>query len=335
MSQSPFNQLDSLILTQLPYLDWSEALKGKPVTLAEACDSIKTNDSISQVEAERYELALRAGDSLRFRDIRIIDYTAILSQKKELQFCAMFFQLPDRTYYIAYEGTEHNLIGWKENFNMTYMCPTAGQKAALDYLNRRMSPLRSFHLGGHSKGGNLAVYSAVFCNPKIQKKINKIYNFDGPGFNRKMINDEAYQRIEKRIETFVPRQSIVGLLMEHQETYKVVENKEFALLQHEGFSWIIDRDGFVLVDEVNKYSRSLSRTLKAWLDEMNPAERKEVVDAFFDVFVRAEIDDFRELVSLDVKKTARLIKEVAKVPHEQRDKVTKLIKLFIEEHTKK
>ena len=150
-----------------------------------------------------------------------------------------------------------------------------------------------------------------------------------------MINDENYKRIENRISTYVPEQSIVGLLMEHEEDYKVVESTEFAVLQHEGFSWVIDRDAFVLVDEVNKYSKTLSVTLKAWLAEMSAAERKAVVDAFFDVFVNAGINDFMEIVDMDVKMAARLIKEVAKVPQEQRDKVMKLIKLLIEENTRK
>ena len=179
------------------------------------------------------------------------------------------------------------------------------------------------------------MYSGVFCNPKIQKKITNIYNFDGPGFNRKMINDEAYKRVEERIRTFVPEQSIVGLLMEHEEDYKVVESTEFSILQHEGFSWVIDRDHFVTVDEVDKFSKNFSLTLKAWLAQLNTEERKEVVDAFFDVFVNAGINDFMEIVDMDVKKAGLLLKEVAKVPQTQRDKVMKLIKLIIEENTRK
>ena len=165
--------------------------------------------------------------------------------------------------------------------------------------------------------------------------ITKIYNFDGPGFNRKMINDDNYKRVESRIDTFVPEQSIVGLLMEHEEDYKVVESTEFAILQHEGFSWVVDRDKFVLVDAVNKFSKTFSLTLKAWLAEMNSAERKAVVDAFFDVFVNAGINDFVEIVDMDVKKAGLLLKEVAKVPQKQRDKVMKLVKLLIEENARK
>lgn len=337
----PFNEVDALILSELVYIHFDGIVPGIE---QDGCITIHQANEKYEKSTAREMLYYKDKENLfdvlaaspRFSDMTLCNYVNTYDKAVQEQFAAIHINVLPNLTFIAFRGTDSTVVGWREDFNMTFMMPVPAQQSAVEYVEKTVKGLfKKYCFGGHSKGGNLAVYSAAFCNSKIQKKITKIYNFDGPGFNRKMINDEAYKRVENRIETFVPEQSIVGLLMEHEEDYKVVESTEFAILQHEGFSWVIDRDAFVLVDEVNKYSKTFSITLKAWLAEMNSAERKEVVDTFFDVFVNAGINDFTEIIDMDVKMAGRLIKEVAKVPHEQRDKVMKLVKLLIEENTRK
>lgn len=336
----PFNEVDALILSELVYIHFEGIV---PTVGEDGCITIREANARYEKSKTREMLYYKDKENLfdvlafspRFADMTLCNYESTYDEKAQEQFAAMHVNVLPGFTFIAFRGTDSTVVGWREDLNMSFMMPVPAQQSAVEYVEKTVKGLfRKYSFGGHSKGGNLAVYSGVFCNPKIQKKIVKIYNFDGPGFNRKMINDEAYKRVESRIETYVPEQSVVGLLMEHEEEYKVVESTEFAILQHEGFSWVIDRDAFVLVDEVNKYSKTLSLTLKAWLAEMNPTERKAVVDAFFDVFVNSGINDFTEIADIDVKMAGRLIKEVAKVPQEQRDKVMKLIKLLIDENMK-
>lgn len=337
----PFNEVDALILSELVYIHFDGIV---PEIGQEGCITIREANAKYEKSKEREMLFYKDKENLfdalafspRFADMTLCNYVNTYDEKAQEQFAAMHVNVYPGFTFVAFRGTDSTVVGWREDLNMSFMMPVPAQQSAVEYVEKTVKGLfKKYCFGGHSKGGNLAVYSGVFCNPKIQKKITQIYNFDGPGFNRKMINDEAYKRVESRIETFVPEQSIVGLLMEHEEDYKVVESTEFAILQHEGFSWVIDRDAFVLVDEVNKYSKTLSVTLKVWLAEMSISERKAVVDSLFDVFVNAGIDDFMDIVEMDVKTAGRLIKEVTKVPHEQRDKVMKLIKLLIEENKRK
>lgn len=337
----PFNEVDALILSELVYIHFENIVPGVE---EEGCITIREANAKYEKSTVREMFYYKEKESLfdvlafcpRFADMTLCNYVSTLDEKQQEQFAAMHVNVSPNFTFVAFRGTDSTVVGWREDLNMSFMMPVPAQQSAVEYIEQTVKGLfKKYSFGGHSKGGNLAVYSGVFCNPKIQKKIVQIYNFDGPGFNRKMINDEAYKRVEGRISTFVPEQSIVGLLMEHEEDYKVVESTEFAILQHEGFSWVVDCDEFVLVEAVDKFSKSFSLTLKAWLAEMNPAERKAVVDAFFDVFVNAGINDFMEIVDIDVKTAGLLIKEVAKVPQEQRDKVMKLIKLLIEENTRK
>ena len=337
----PFNEVDALILTELVYIHFEDIIPGigeeGVISIREASkkyikSTVREMLYYRDKEALFDELAL----SPRFGDMTLCNYVSMLDVEKQQQFAAMHINITPNLVFIAFRGTDSTVTGWREDFNMSYMMPVPAQQSAVDYVNKTAKGLfKKYWIGGHSKGGNLAIYSGVFCNPKVQKKIVKINSFDGPGFNRKMVDDASYRLIENRISAYVPENSIVGMLMEHEEDYKVVQSTEFGLLQHEGFSWLVDRDAFVLANDVGEFSKSFSVTLKNWLAGMNTEERKGVVDAFFDVFEQAEIRDFTEIADMDMKTAAALVKAVAKVPQEHRERMTKLIKLLIEESTKK
>ena len=341
IKEHPFNEVDALILSELVYIRFENVVPGVD---EDGCITIREANAKYERSAEREMFFYKEKEHLfdvlafspRFAGMTLCNYVSTIDKEEHEQFAAMHVNVTPSLTFVAFRGTDGTVVGWREDMNMSFMMPVPAQRSAVEYVEKTAKGLfKKYSFGGHSKGGNLAVYSAVFCNQRLQKRIAKVYNFDGPGFNRKMIDDEAYKRVESRIETFVPEQSIVGLLMEHEEDYKVVESTEFAILQHEGFSWVIEGSKFALVEEVNKYSKSFSLTLKAWLEGMTPAERKEVVDAFFDVFVNAGINDFAEIANMDVKTAGRLLKEVAKVPHALREKVMKLVKLLIEENSRK
>ena len=337
----PFNEVDALILSELVYIHFDGIV---PEVGTDGCITIREANAKYQKSTAREMLFYKDKENLfdvlafspRFAEMTLCNYVSTYDEAKQEQFAAMHVNLSPNLAFVAFRGTDSTVVGWREDLNMSFMMPVPAQKSAVDYVEKTVKGLfKKYYFGGHSKGGNLAVYSAVFCNPKIQKKIIQIYNFDGPGFNRKMINDEAYKRVENRISTFVPEQSIVGLLMEHEEDYKVVQSSEFGLLQHEGFSWLVERDAFVLANDVGEFSKSFSVTLKNWLAGMSTEQRKGVVDAFFDVFVQAGIHDFTEIVDMDVKTAGALLKAVTKVPQEHRERMGKLIKLLIEESTRK
>lgn len=337
----PFNEVDALILSELVYIHFETIV---PSIREEGVISIREANEAYEKSLERempfYKKKEELFDILagcaRFSDMTLCNYVSTLDVAGQQQFAAMHVNITPNLTFVAFRGTDSTVTGWREDFNMSFMMPVPAQQSAVDYVDETMKGMfRKYWLGGHSKGGNLAVYSAVFCQPKNQKKIVKVNSFDGPGFHRKMVDDEAYKAIKDRISAFVPVSSIIGLLMEHAENYKVVESCAFVLMQHEGFYWQVFRDQFVLADELNPFSKSFSTSLRMWLAEMNQQEKKALVNAFFDVFEQAGIYDFIEITEIDVKTAARLLKGVAKVPLGQRETVGKLIKLLIDENIKK
>jgi len=337
----PFNEVDALILSELVYIHFEGIV---PVVGEEGCITIQEAGKKYRRSDAREMLYYKDKEDLfeelamtpRFSTMTLCNYVSTLDIEAQQQFAAMHINVAPNLTFIAFRGTDSTVTGWREDFNMSYMMPVPAQQSAVDYVNQTAKGMfKKYWIGGHSKGGNLAIYSGVFCNPKIQKKIVRINSFDGPGFNQKMIDDAAYRLIEDKIAAYVPESSIVGMLMEHEEDYKVVQSSEFGLLQHEGFSWLVERDTFVFANEVHEFSKSFSITLKNWLAGMSTEQRKGVVDAFFDVFEQAGIHDFMEIADMDVKTAGALIKAVAKVPQEHRERMGKLIKLLIEESMKK
>ncbi len=341
IKEQPFNEVDALILSELVYIHFENIVAGigeeHLISIRDANAKYeKSHQKEMMFYKQKEELFEVLANCPRFADMTLSNYVSTLDVAQQHQFAAMHVNIAPNLTFIVFRGTDGTVTGWREDFNMSYMMPVPAQQSAVDYVNQTMKGLfKKYWFGGHSKGGNLAIYSAVFCNPKNQKKIVKVYSFDGPGFNRNMVNDAAYKAIEDRICAFVPVASIVGMLMEHEEDYKVVESCEFPLMQHEGFSWQVFRDEFVLADELNPFSKKFSVSLKSWLAEMSTEERKSLVDAFFDVFENARIQNFMEITEIDVKTAAKLLKGVAKVPQEQREAVGKLIKLLIDEKPNK
>ncbi len=337
----PFNEIDALILSELVYIHLDGIVPGVgedgAITIREANAKYEKSTTREMLfYKQKEELFDVLAFCPRFSEVTLCNFINTYDEVEQQQFAAMHVNISPYLTFVAFRGTDSTVVGWREDFNMSYMMPVPAQQSAVDYVDQTAKGLfKKYWFGGHSKGGNLAIYSGVFCNPKIQKKLVRINSFDGPGFNRKMVDDSAYKAVENIISAFVPEGSIVGMLMEHEEDYKVVESTEFGLLQHEGFSWTVDRDEFVLVDEVDAFSKSFSVTLKNWLADMTTEERKGLVDAFFEVFVEAGINDFTEIADIDVRTAGNLLKAVAKVPHEHRERIGKLIKLLIEENTKK
>ena len=338
---NPFNEIDALILCEMVYVRFEGIVPGlgeeESITIADAAQKYTVSKAKNILwYAEKEELFLELARSPRFANMAMSNYVSTTDAKQQQQFAAMHIQVAPNLTFIAFRGTDDTIVGWRENFNMSYMMPVPAQQSAVDYVNQTAKGVfRKYWLGGHSKGGNLAIYSAMFCNPKLQKKIIKINSFDGPGFNRKVVNEESYLAIKEKISAYVPVASIVGMLMEHEEDYKVVESSGFSIVQHEGLTWNICGTEFELAEDVDKFSRHLSITTKSWLSKIPPEERRDFVNTIFDVFEQAEIKTLADISKLDMKKTGILLKTVSKVPHEQRELVGKLIKMLIEESTKK
>lgn len=294
LDYSPFNDVDSLILASLSYLTYPE----ETGLLRDLALTVPPVDKMqfSFVHEIRAMLSAAAMTE-RFAGIGMRHPVAVTDQDRDMQFAAVTFDLPDGTHYVAFRGTDSTIVGWREDFNMAFESPVPAQSAAVKYLNEAAAltdgPLI---LGGHSKGGNLAVYAAAHADPMTQSRIRAVYSFDGPGLDDATMASEGYANIARRIRSFVPQHSVVGLLLTYHPEYTVVKSDGVGLLQHDSFTWQVLGTSFIPVTEVDVSSQLVDQTVHAWLSQVSPEKRRIFVNTIFDVLEASGANTVKELV---------------------------------------
>lgn len=344
LAQAPFNEVDNLILSQLVYINfeyivparWNDAF----ITIGEAAKRYFALYSEEQMQQLSYVVRIsipllrKLAQSPRFANAKLCKFESVIDLDRTKQFAAMHIELDDGTIYIAYRGTDNTIVGWKENFNMSISMPVAAQYEAVRYLEDTTEEgEQQLRLGGHSKGGNLAVYAAVMCCAGIKQRIIEVYNNDGPGFDIKMIKTEAYQQLREKIRTIVPQSSIVGMLLEHEEAYIVVQSYVSLLMQHETFSWEVMGSSFVKGENLEKKSELLDITLKSWLGQLDKTQRQQFVSALFHVFEVGDIRTFEDLGRAKWQKINEMIRTLNQ-SQEYKLVLIKTLKLLLKEARK-
>jgi hypothetical protein len=243
------------------------------------------------------DLMRTLSESDRFCGMLITNFANHFDIESQTQFAAVTVQANERLSFVLFRGTDTTLVGWKENFNMTFICPVPAQESAVEYLETVAASLNGdLILGGHSKGGNLAMYAATYCNSEIKKRIISINNFDGPGFDKKVILSEEYQRIRDKISTYVPQSSIVGMLMEHEEQYVIVRSSQKVdYLQHNIFSWELERNHFSCLDSVTDTSQLIDHTIKGWVADLDLSQREKFVDALYSIIAQTNARTIKDM----------------------------------------
>ena len=297
-----FNPVDGLIFSALAYVHYDGLVQDGfqyPVPLevvADAFAALPDREERVLLKNDGRLLQAAAGTE-RFRKVELVFYRNETVLEQESQFSAVAFLLPGGRAVLSFRGTDSTLVGWKEDFNMSFQTSVPAQEKALYYTQMfaRMYD-RELILCGHSKGGNLAVYAASRCPADIQDRIEGVYNNDGPGFTASLMGDPGYRAMVPRIHSFVPQSSEIGMLLEHEEPYIVIKSRQVSILQHDLYSWEVLGGGFVPVEQISEDSRLVNGTVKAWLAGKSMEERNEFVDAVFTLLGTGEVDSARDIM---------------------------------------
>ncbi|MGT2932836.1 Mbeg1-like protein [Streptococcus catagoni] len=298
----PLNEVDIVAINEIGYLSFDQLVEkkeDKPLTIDlekvladEAEDSKKLVYNFLMTK-ERIELFRQMRKSERFKGLSLSYYVNEIDLESEKQFAAMIFEIDAIKHtQIVFRGTDDSLIGWKEDFKLTYMKEVAADRSAISYLSSYLenNPDKEIVVSGHSKGGNLALYASSFLLPNLQKAIKKIYLLDSPGLAEEFLMKEGYQRIRDRLVVIRPQESIVGVMLYCDVKPKIVKSLSFGLLQHKTANWQVDLSGkFETVSDPTELSRILELTFRDWTKQLSKHDLKLVCDSFFDSLIASGI----------------------------------------------
>ena len=292
-AQDGFNEVDDLVLCIISYLnfrrfdDLRTTDPARAVALPDVAARLTEEDEqLGLSELDYIPLMRLAAETERFRDVRMFGFTHEWDEAKEMQFDAVSYLLPDDTLLVSFMGTDTSLVGWKEDFNMSFLSAVPAQERATAYTVEMAAacPDRKLRIAGHSKGGNLAAWAAIHIPAQLQEqRLLDAYNNDGPGFSHDMVDSDAYRRVADKLHTYIPESSIVGVLLEHAEDYAVIDSSNRSVMQHEPMSWSVLGPRFVHLGQRSQMGKLSDDVLRQWIGSMTPQEREQFSDALFDV----------------------------------------------------
>lgn len=340
----PLNELDSVIFALLSYVDFDGVIPNDgEISLHEAAhryfaaeNRYSNPDKDWGIWQNCMQTLEQAAHTRRFGDVKLSNYVNSIELESTKQFSAVVFTLTPALHYVAYRGTDSTLIGWKEDFDMATKVQVPSQIEAAEYLTGCMKNLEgSFYIGGHSKGGNLAVYAAANQTEEMEKRIASVWNFDGPGFAANPDMVEKARNISWKTYTFVPESSIIGMLLRSTKNYFVVASDDELFFQHDAYKWHIEPCHFVQIDDVSRFSQVTDNTIQNVLMELSDEQIEEIVNIIFNAANDAGLHTVQDLNANKIKFAAAVANEYANAGKETQANVKKVLDIIIESLTQK
>ena len=336
LTQDGFNEVDNLLLCIVSYIDFRRVARlrsfdpANAMRIGDVCAMLTEEDEQRGLSPEDYIPVMRAmAATPRFRDVKMFAFEDSYDEEKVMQFSAVSFLLPDESVFVAYRGTDTTLVGWVEDFNMSFMSAVPAQLRATQYaieVAERVSR-RALRIGGHSKGGNLAAWAAIHLPEELQTgRLLAAYNNDGPGFNAEVLSSDGFARAAEKIHTFIPESSAVGMLLEHTEDYTIIDSTSVSLLQHEPLTWNVLGNRFIYLGQRSEAAQLGDNVIRDWLSGLTREERQEFVETVHQLLsAGGKIKTLEDIHTGGLSSGIALIKEYAGADESKKKMLSDLV----------
>jgi hypothetical protein len=261
--------------------------------------------------------------SKRYQGLKFAHY---VNDHREKQFSAITFVFKNFL-CVSYMGTDDTIIGWREDFALSYLPEIASHKEGILYLEK-IAALYDLPiiLTGHSKGGNIAIYTYINSREDIKDRIKKVYSYDAPGFNKNVV---PYIGEDDKVELYIPESSFIGLIMYQVKESMIIASDKPFVFQHNVYNWLVDDFGFLYKENLNKKSLVFKESNRAWIDSFSNEERRIFFETLFDLFESNDIDSFLELKKNSKEKIINIIDSSTKISDENKKLMKTIIKSMI------
>lgn len=325
--QEPLNILDKVCINEIGYLTYEKWLTSsdlkKPINLHDFAEGKELNPEYSfMVTKERVELAEAMVRSRRFASLSLSNYRSVLDKEVEKQFAAMIFSLPELDYHqLVFRGTDDSVIGWKEDFQLTYSREIPAHRSAMTFLEDHLPNLSGrITVSGHSKGGNLALYSAVQSSPSLREKISELLLLDSPGLMKSLLEKPSYQELKAKMTVIRPQDSVVGVMLYWDRPAQLVAAEGIGFAQHNALTWEVDltTNDFVYEDQPTELSQRLEETFQEWIETLPNQELKQVCDLVFDTILDSGIESLDDIGIQALPQLGQMLQEFGNLSDKQK-----------------
>lgn len=336
-----FSEIDALVLTELEYLPLEKVVPSDEngenfVTVKEIAEYMQEHkqelfdENPMMITQERHEVSQVIADAPRFQSLKFFGVVSVWDKDTTKQFAAVTVEVEPSVRLVVFRGTDETLIGWKEDFLMTYSPLVAAQTDAKEYLAKQASLWGGdLMISGHSKGGNLAIYAAATQEEDVQLRIVDIFCFDSPGLYRSVLETKGYQNIVPLAMRYIPQDSLVGLMLESEVPYVIVKSNATGAMQHSAMTWEIEDGQFIKMEKLTKNSQLNDQTFKKWTESVSDEELELFWNVFFELLFSVGIDTVNDLYGQFMHYVQEFLKAAGDMDEEKRELLTRIALLLV------
>ena len=327
--QVKLGEVDNLLLSLLAFVDFSGIVPSdpcaQPITLKQAAMHFFFEHDIKKdkrpglvISPQIYKMFRMMADTKRFGNLQLSAFVNEIGLQEEKQFCALTIRLKNSLSYISIRGTDDTIVGWKEDFNLLFLDEIPSQRRVVEYVNSICATHSgNFYIGGHSKGGHLALYAAVKCTGYKQRIVAAFSN-DGPGFSVSFTQTPEYKSAEPKFHIYMPQNSVIGMFFENTDRRRVVKSKQVGVFQHDAVSWEVMGANFVRAKKLSKGVGDIV-LLNERIHAMPLEGRKHFVDVMFGVIESTGVKTLSELNARSLKNITTMIRSFNDLDKKERE----------------
>lgn len=317
-------EADNAVFSRLAYLDLTP-FTGR--TLGEAAERYGQEKDAGKTLSETIDLLKAAGNTIRYGYITITDCREIVSEDMQTAFYAVTFATDRDTFFIAFRGTDDKIVGFYEDAKLAYAFPVPSQTSALSYVTEQIDTRKgNFFLGGHSKGGNLAVFAFLFLRDEEKDRIIRVYNNDGPGFPQEIADILFTRKNCEKILNIMPEDSIIGRMLTDGGRIKIIKSTAAGAAQHNIFTWEINGAGFKTAKKFSRLSEYMEDTLTQSLETLPPQRMRDAAAAVFEIAKNSGIKTLKDINIKNYKSLISAIPELKKLVDDDTDDIPVIVR---------
>lgn len=326
-SQMGVTEIDNAIFSRLAYLDFTP-FAGK--TIGEISEEYPFSENEKKTMEQTQELLKALSNTKRYEYITVCDASEIFDEDSANAFYAVTFEIQNDLFFIAFRGTDDTIASYYEDAELAYTFPIRSQTAALSYVSTALfNRVGKFYLGGHSKGGNLALFAFLFLREDEKDRIIRVYNNDGPGFPEEISAVIFTHSTRDKIISILPEDSIIGRMLTLGGKIKIVKSDALPTSQHNMFTWEINGAEFADGKKFSLLSEYMEDSLSESLENLPPEKIKRVTETIFSIAKNSGIKSLKDINIKNYKGIVTALIEFSKRSDEESDEQSEIIRTLV------